>query len=42
MANKIVSHGLSNNLIKEINKNDSIESEVFYNKETRFDFSQKR
>ena len=38
MANKIVNHGLSNNLIKELNKNDSIKSEVFYNKETRFDF----
>ena len=30
MANKIVNHGLSNNLIKELNKNDSIKSEVFY------------
>ena len=38
MANKIVNHGLSNNLIKELNKNDLIKSEVFYNKETRFDF----
>ena len=38
MANKIVSHGLSNNLIKELENNDSIESEVFFNKETRFDF----
>ena len=38
MANKIVSHGLSNNLIKELENNDSIKSEVFFNKETRFDF----
>ena len=38
LANKIVNHGLSNNLIKELNKNDSIKSEVFYNNETRFDF----
>ena len=38
MANKIVSHGLSNNLIKELENNDSIKPEVFFNKETRFDF----
>ncbi len=38
MANKIVSHGLSNNLIKELKNNDSIIPEVFFNKETRFDF----
>ena len=38
MANKIVNHGLSNNLIKELKNNDSIKPEVFYNKETRFDF----
>ena len=38
MANKIVSHGLVNNLIKELNYNDTIKSEVFFNKETRFDF----
>ena len=37
-ANKIVFHGLSNNLIKELTNNDSIKPEVFYNKETRFDF----
>jgi len=37
-ANKIVYHGLSNNLIKEISNNDSIKPEVFFNKETRFDF----
>ena len=38
MANKIVNHGLSNNLIKEIKNNDLIKAEVFFNKETRFDF----
>ena len=38
MANKIVSHGLSNNLIKELKNNDLIKPEVFFNKETRFDF----
>ena len=38
MANKIVSHGLKNNLIKELNNNDLIKPEVFFNKETRFDF----
>jgi sugar fermentation stimulation protein A len=38
MANKIVNHGLSNNLIKELKNNDIIEPEVFFNKETRFDF----
>ena len=38
MANKIVSHGLSNNLIKELENIDSIKPEVFFNKETRFDF----
>ena len=38
MANKIVSHGLSNNLIKELENNDTIKPEVFFNKETRFDF----
>ena len=37
-ANKIVLHGLSNNLIKEISNNDSIKPEVFFDKETRFDF----
>ena len=37
-ANKIVFHGLSNNLVKEIVNNDSIKPEVFFNKETRFDF----
>tara|TARA_B100001057_G_scaffold219319_1_gene219624 strand:- start:637 stop:1335 length:699 start_codon:yes stop_codon:yes gene_type:complete len=38
MANKIVKHGLSNNLIKELQNNDTIAPEVFFNKETRFDF----
>ena len=38
MANKIVSHGLYNNLIKELKNNDTIKPEVFFNKETRFDF----
>ena len=37
-ANKIAYHGLSNNLIKEIANNDSIKPEVFFDKETRFDF----
>ncbi len=38
MANKIVNHGLANNLIKELKDSDKIRSEVFFNKETRFDF----
>jgi sugar fermentation stimulation protein A len=38
MANKIVNHGLNNNLIKELNNYDKIKAEVFFNKETRFDF----
>jgi len=38
MANKIVKHGLENNLINELKNNDSIKPEVFFNKETRFDF----
>jgi len=38
MANKIVSHGLTNNLIKELKNNEKIKPEVFFNKETRFDF----
>ena len=37
-ANKIVYHGLSNNLIKEISNCDIIKPEVFFDKETRFDF----
>ena len=38
MANKIVNHGLSNNLIKELKDINTIKPEVFFNKETRFDF----
>ena len=38
MANKIVQHALENNLIKELKNNDLIKAEVFFNKETRFDF----
>jgi sugar fermentation stimulation protein A len=38
MANRIVQHGLENNLIKELKNNDLIKPEVFFNKETRFDF----
>ena len=37
-ANKIAHHGLSNNLVKEIMNNDNIKPEVFFDKETRFDF----
>tara|TARA_B100000767_G_C19721829_1_gene517640 strand:- start:45 stop:743 length:699 start_codon:yes stop_codon:yes gene_type:complete len=37
-ANKIAYHGLSNNLVRELANNDSIKPEVFFNKETRFDF----
>ena len=38
MANRIVEHGLNNNLINELKNNDAIKPEVFFNKETRFDF----
>ena len=38
LANKIVDHGLKNNLIKELKNNNQIKAEVFFNKETRFDF----
>jgi len=37
-ANKIAFHGLSNNLVKEVSNNDNIKPEVFFDKETRFDF----
>ena len=37
-ANKIAYHGLSNDLVKEISSNDTIKPEVFFDKETRFDF----
>ena len=42
LANKIVYHGLSNNLINELNNNQNIKPEVFFNKETRFDFLVKK
>ena len=38
MANKIVNHGLFNNLINELKNMESIKPEVFFNKETRFYF----
>ena len=38
MANKIAQHALENNLIKELKNCDLIKPEVFFNKETRFDF----
>ena len=38
MANKIVDHGLKNNLIHELKNNEKIKAEVFFNKVTRFDF----
>ena len=37
-ANKIAFHGLSNNLIKEVKNSHNIKPEVFFDKETRFDF----
>ena len=37
-ANKIAYHGITNNLIKELKNSDDVKAEVFYNKETRFDF----
>ena len=42
MANKIVHHGLNNNLIKELRENETIQAEVFFNRETRFDFLTKK
>ena len=42
MANKIVNHAIENNLIKELKNNDKIKPEVFFNKETRFDFLLKK
>ena len=42
MANRIVEHGLNNNLINELKNNDSVKPEVFFNKETRFDFLLKK
>ena len=41
-ANKIVYHGLTNNLINEIKNNEIIKPEVFFDKETRFDFLVKK
>ena len=38
MANRIAQHGLENNLINELKNNDVIKPEVFFNKESRFDF----
>ena len=38
MANKIAQHALENNLIKELKNSDLIKPEVYFNKETRFDF----
>ena len=38
IANKIVHHGLKNNLIEELKNSENIKPEVFFNKETRFDF----
>ena len=38
IANRIAQHGLENNLIKELKNCDMIKPEVFFNKETRFDF----
>ena len=38
LANRIAEHALNNNLVKELKNNDLIKPEVFFNKETRFDF----
>ena len=38
MANRIAQHGLENNLVRELKNSDLIKPEVFFNKETRFDF----
>ena len=42
MANKIVLHGLKNNLIQELKNCEEIKSEAFFNKKTRFDFLVKK
>ena len=42
MANRIAQHALENNLIKELKDSDTIKPEVFFNKETRFDFLVKK
>ncbi len=38
LANKLVQEGLQNNTLLEFKKIDKIDTEIFYNKETRFDF----
>ena len=38
LANKIVNHGLENNLMPELKNSNTIKPEVFFDKETRFDF----
>ena len=38
VANKITKHALENNLIKELKNCNLIKPEVFFNKDTRFDF----
>ncbi len=38
LANKIVQNAMKNHLIKELKNNYKVKSEVFFNKETRFDF----
>ena len=38
LANKIVHHGLSNNLIYELKNSQFVKPEVFFNSNTRFDF----
>ena len=38
IANRIVEHGLKNNLVNELKNNDIIKPEVYFNKESRFDF----
>ena len=41
-ANKIVYHGLANNLIKELSNIEDIKPETFFDKNTRFDFLLKK
>ena len=41
-ANKIAYHGLSNDLVNELKNSDKIKPEVYFNKETRFDFLLKK
>ena len=38
LANKIVNHGLNNNLVSELKNINTIKPEVFFDKDTRFDF----